>query len=201
MTPSYLSYAASNPYGIELLNSSTRASGARIFEDCKSAVLECRRMARQHDSPGFGNDTETNRACVAAGESCREIQNLYRLSNRFVLPSLPTHWLIQYNRGRCPYDITQSSCSTFPGEYHREYLNNATVLGAIGALTNYTQSNIRVLYNFRDSACSPLSRPHRWLIDMAAGDSVRGGQLEAIDYLLQNNVRVALVYGKSLLVP
>lgn len=199
MTPSYLSYAASNPYGIEVLDPSTRASGARSFENCKSAVLECRRMARQHDGPGFGNDTETNRVCAAADESCRETQGLYRLSNRFVLPSLPPYTLA--NTGRCPYDITQLGCSTFPGEYHREYLNNATVLRAIGAPTNYTQSNTRVFYNFRDSPCSPLSRPHRWLISMAAGDFARGGQLEAIDYLLQNNVRVALVYGESHLVP
>jgi len=33
--------------------------------------------------------------------------------------------------------------------------------------------------------------------NVIAGDFVRGGQIESISYLLQNGVRVALIYGMS----
>ncbi|KAH8149517.1 uncharacterized protein LAJ45_06597 [Morchella importuna] len=83
-----------------------------------------------------------------------------------------------YNSSKSYYDLANNLDDPFPGYFYLEYLNNATVQEAIGVPINYTQSNTGVYTAFDQT-----------------GDFVRGGQTEAISYLLERNVRVALLYG------
>jgi carboxypeptidase C (cathepsin A) len=78
------------------------------------------------------------------------------------------------------YDIRQKNPSADPPAAYQEYLNNETVLASIGARVNYTESNPYVQRGF-----------------VSTGDTIRGGQLDDIAYLLSNGVRVALMYGDA----
>lgn len=78
------------------------------------------------------------------------------------------------------YDIRQSSPSPDPPASYQEYLNNDTVLASIGARVNYTESNPYVQRGF-----------------ISTGDTIRGGQLDDLAYLLSSGVRVALMYGDA----
>lgn len=78
------------------------------------------------------------------------------------------------------YDIRQQTPSADPPAAYQEYLNNETVLASIGARVNYTESNPYVQQGF-----------------ISTGDTIRGGQLADIAYLLSKGVRVALMYGDA----
>ncbi|KAM0716484.1 hypothetical protein Q7P37_007929 [Cladosporium fusiforme] len=78
------------------------------------------------------------------------------------------------------YDIRQKGPSPDPPAAYQEYLNNDTVLESIGARVNYTQSNPYIQQGF-----------------ISTGDTIRGGQLQDLAYLLSKGVRVALMYGDA----
>ncbi|KAA8911044.1 serine carboxypeptidase [Sphaerosporella brunnea] len=163
MTPAYMHYAANNSYGIPAITPETRDLGMDRFNErngCKDSVLKCRKLVQELDSNNYGHNKKVNAVCSMANRVCDTIRALYRESDR--------SW----------YDIAHREKDPFPDVYHKEYLNNATVLEAIGARTNFSQSNIPVFRKFKDT-----------------GDFVRGGQMEAIAELLQAGVRVALIYG------
>nr|POE47314.1 carboxypeptidase s1 like a [Quercus suber] len=79
-----------------------------------------------------------------------------------------------------PYDIREKLPSPHPSAAYTEYLNQAGVLAAIGAKVNYTESSKYVQQGF-----------------IATGDTIRGGQIEDIAYLLRQGIRVALLYGDA----
>ena len=78
------------------------------------------------------------------------------------------------------YDIRQRTPSPDPPAAYQEYLNDARVLAAIGAKINYTESSTYVQEGF-----------------IATGDTIRGGQIEDLAYLLTLGIRVALIYGDA----
>ena len=82
--------------------------------------------------------------------------------------------------GRYVYDIRQTVPSPDPPAAYQEYLNNETVLATIGAKINYTESNPYVQQGF-----------------ISTGDTIRGGLIEDLAYLLSNGVRVGLIYGDA----
>lgn len=82
--------------------------------------------------------------------------------------------------GRYPYDIRQMTPSPDPPAAYQEYLNNETVLATIGAKINYTENNPYVQDGF-----------------ISTGDTIRGGLVQDIAYLLSNGVRVGLLYGDA----
>ena len=82
--------------------------------------------------------------------------------------------------GRYVYDIRQMVPSPDPPAAYQEYLNNETVLETIGAAINYTESNPYVQGGF-----------------ISTGDTIRGGLVQDLAYLLQNGVRVGLIYGDA----
>jgi len=85
-----------------------------------------------------------------------------------------------YAGGYDPYDIRQQYPSPDPPAAYQEYLNNAGVLAAIGARVNYTESSRYVQNGF-----------------ISTGDTIRGGQVEDLAYLLSLGIRVALIYGDA----
>lgn len=52
---------------------------------------------------------------------------------------------------RSYYDIAAPSTDSFPPKFYLEYLNNATVQAAVGAVTNFTESDGAAYLAFRDS--------------------------------------------------
>jgi hypothetical protein len=82
--------------------------------------------------------------------------------------------------GHYVYDIRQIYPSPDPPAAYQEYLNNDTVLATIGAMINYTESNPYVQQGF-----------------LSTGDTIRGGLIQDLAYLLSNGVRVGLIYGDA----
>ncbi|KAM0561105.1 hypothetical protein ACHAPJ_003606 [Fusarium lateritium] len=80
------------------------------------------------------------------------------------------------NRG--VYDIAAPLADPFPPMTFVEYLNQASVQRAIGTPINYTLSNSNVSYEFQDT-----------------GDQARGGNIPRLAALLNQGVRIALIYG------
>lgn len=78
------------------------------------------------------------------------------------------------------YDIRQMMPSPDPPMAYAEYLNNAGVLSSIGAAVNYSESNPYVQEGF-----------------ISTGDTIRGGGVEDLAYLLSLGIRVALIYGDA----
>ncbi|KAK5949608.1 hypothetical protein OHC33_009415 [Knufia fluminis] len=80
--------------------------------------------------------------------------------------------------GRSLYDISQDLLDPFPDSLYLEYLNQPDVQQAIGTPVNYTQDSLAVAGSF-----------------LATGDYARDGNLQDIVDLLNDGVRVALIYG------
>ncbi|KAF4458838.1 carboxypeptidase [Fusarium albosuccineum] len=80
------------------------------------------------------------------------------------------------NRGA--YDLAAPYADPFPPMTFQEYLNQAEVQRAIGAPINYTMSNTNVFYEFAET-----------------GDIARDGNIPRLAALLNQGVRVGLVYG------
>lgn len=78
------------------------------------------------------------------------------------------------------YDIREKLPTPDPPAAYQEYLNNETVLASIGARVNYTESNPYVQEGF-----------------ISTGDTIRGGQINDLAYLLSLGIRVALIYGDA----
>lgn len=78
------------------------------------------------------------------------------------------------------YDIRQMMPSPDPPMAYAEYLNNAGVLSSIGAAVNYSESNPYVQEGF-----------------VSTGDTIRGGGVQDLAYLLSLGIRVALIYGDA----
>lgn len=83
-----------------------------------------------------------------------------------------------YGSGRSVYDISQNALSPFPDSLYLDYLNQADVQQSIGVPVNYTQDSLTVYDSF-----------------LGTGDYSRGGILQDIVSLLEQGVRVALIYG------
>lgn len=78
------------------------------------------------------------------------------------------------------YNIREKLPTPDPPAAYQEYLNNETVLASIGARVNYTESNPYVQEGF-----------------ISTGDTIRGGQINHLAYLLSLGIRVALIYGDA----
>lgn len=83
-----------------------------------------------------------------------------------------------YTSGRSIYDISQNNLDPFPDSLYLEYLNQADVQKAIGVPVNFTQTSLTVFDSFLDT-----------------GDYARDGILQGLAALLNDGVRVALLYG------
>lgn len=156
-------FAYNNTYDIQAIGTTDQLNDIRTYNiDCAPAIQACRQAMLAEDPEGYGDDQATNELCSDAQYKCNELQRSYIESGRYV------------------YDIRQEVPSPDPPAAYQEYLNNQTVLAAIGARINYTESNPYVQAGF-----------------ISTGDTIRGGQLEDLAYLLSIGVKVALIYGDS----
>lgn len=80
--------------------------------------------------------------------------------------------------GRSLYDISQNLLDPCPDSLYLEYLNQPDVQQALGVPVNYTQDSLAVAGSF-----------------LQTGDYARDGILQDVVDLLNDGVRVALIYG------
>lgn len=156
-------FAYNNTYDIQAIDQTDQLNGLGTYQDsCAPAIQSCRESMQAEDPEGYGDDDDTNELCSDAQYKCNALQRAYVDSGRYL------------------YDIRQELPSPDPPAAYQEYLNNQTVLAAIGARINYTESNPYVQQGF-----------------ISTGDTIRGGMLEDLAYLLTAGVKVALIYGDS----
>ncbi|KAI0843260.1 serine carboxypeptidase [Hypoxylon sp. FL0890] len=80
--------------------------------------------------------------------------------------------------GRNYYDYASIDPNPFPAPFYNQYLNQPHVQGALGVPLNFTQSSSAVAYAFR-----------------AIGDYNRPGWVEDLAFLLENGIKVHMIYG------
>ncbi|KAI4861370.1 carboxypeptidase S1-like protein B [Hypoxylon rubiginosum] len=80
--------------------------------------------------------------------------------------------------GRNYYDYASLDPNPFPAPFYNTYLNQPHVQSALGVPLNFTQSSSAVASAFR-----------------AIGDYPRPGWVEDIAFLLENNIKVHMMYG------
>ncbi|KAL8918927.1 MAG: hypothetical protein Q9172_005195 [Xanthocarpia lactea] len=168
--PSYPEFAFNNTYGIQAIDQTLYQQALENFHrpetGCKALILECQARANEGDANGTGNNDTVNQACRAASLHCgKEVE-------------------AQYNQesGRSYYDIAAIDTTPFPRNYYLGYLAQNYVQSALGVPINYTQSTNGVFKAFNSIG------------DYARTD-IRGGQIQDLAYLLDNGVKVALMYG------
>lgn len=85
-----------------------------------------------------------------------------------------------YYSGRGVYDIRHPADDPTPPSYYVDYLNLDSTRNALGVNLNYSQSNDEVYYAFQQT-----------------GDFVYPNFIEDLEMLLNNSVRVSLIYGDA----
>ncbi|UNI22664.1 Carboxypeptidase D [Purpureocillium takamizusanense] len=83
-----------------------------------------------------------------------------------------------FQSNRSVYDLSAPAADPFPPMYFVDYLNQESVQRAIGSPINYTSSSDSVFRNFNGT-----------------GDAGRGGNVRRLAKLVQDGVRVGLIYG------
>ncbi|KAF4992186.1 hypothetical protein FGRMN_7317 [Fusarium graminum] len=161
--PYYPIFANKNTYGYEALSS----SDAKFYLDkfsatggCRELLEKCAADASFGDPEGKGDKEDINYTCHQALASCAEIQDAYTAADRGL------------------YDLAAPLADPFPPLTFLEYLNQKSVLHAIGSPINYTLTNSLVNAEFRE-----------------LGDQARSGNIQRLAALLNQGVRIALVYG------
>ncbi|KAK4545869.1 hypothetical protein LTR36_002433 [Oleoguttula mirabilis] len=158
-------FAYNNTYGIQAISQTSELNAIQDYtgaDQCLDQIVNCRAAVNATDPEGYGDVMATNNICEQAQMTCANISAFY------------------YAEGFDPYDIRQQLPSPDPPAAYQEYLNNASVLAAIGAKVNYTESSTYVQAGF-----------------ISTGDTIRGGAIEDLAYLLSLGIRVALIYGDA----
>lgn len=161
----YPFFAYNNTYGIQAINQIDELNALQGYVgtgECESQIMACRTAMNATDPNGYGDIAATNSLCETAQLTCNNIS----------IPYLEAGYSV--------YDIRRQVPDPYPPAAYQEYLNNETVLAAIGARVNYTESNSYVQNAF-----------------ISTGDTIRGGQMQDIAWLLTLGVRVALLYGDA----
>ena len=159
----YPLFAYNNTYDIQAINQVDELNDLNTYtNDCISQITQCRAAMATADPVGYGDDDSTNSLCMQAQITCNGILDDYM------------------SAGYYPYDIRQKYPTPDPPAAYQQYLNNQTVLAAIGAQINYTETNFYVASGF-----------------LSTGDTIRGGMIEDLAALLSMGIRVALIYGDA----
>ncbi|RCI16686.1 hypothetical protein L249_2687 [Ophiocordyceps polyrhachis-furcata BCC 54312] len=159
--PSLPTFAARNTYGIKAL-SDVEAELYLAKFSAKGGCAELLTMCQSVSSWEDGGDLSVAEShCRDAVDVCgKDVENPY------------------YNSGRSPYDIAGRLAYPLPSYLFTDYLNQPSVLRALGSPVNFTLHSEIVSNNF-----------------LATGDISKGGNIDRLAALLRRGVRVGLVYG------
>ncbi|PGH00730.1 hypothetical protein GX51_05611 [Blastomyces parvus] len=163
--PSYPEFAFKNTYGIETVNET-------IYEYMVDSLVKpggCREMVEDCRAISAIYDPDNTGINETVNDICATAENY--CSSEVRGPYLR-------HSGRNYYDISQVEPAAFPTPFYRGWLNQEHVQAALGIPLNWTQSNSAVSKAFR-----------------SIGDYPRPGWIEDLAFLLENNIKVSLVYG------
>ncbi|KAI9781133.1 MAG: hypothetical protein M1835_004356 [Candelina submexicana] len=166
---SYPQFAYENTYGIEAINQTIYSELITNFTQsggCQDLIVQCRALAAEGDSSFNGNNATVNAACMKADEYCSS-----NVEGAYIALS-----------GRGYYDIAHMTQDPFPPEYFVGYLSQHWIQAALGVPINFTESVNSVYHAFGAVGDYPRA-------------DVRGGYLQDLSYILNNGIKVALVYG------
>ena len=166
---SYPEIAYNNTYGIQAINKTLYDQALRDWSSpggCLEQIQTCQALAAVGDPNFNGSNDTVNQACQSAS-ICEG--NLVEGA-----------YLNVSNRNF--YDISAPTLDPFPPQYFNGYLSQSSVLGALGVPVNFSAYGSAIGQGFYSVG------------DFARTD-IRGGYLQDLAYLLDNNVRVALIYG------
>ena len=163
--PAYPTMAFKNTYGLETVNET-------VYQG----------MVDAYEQPG---------GCRDKINDCRKVSAIFDPDNTGINATVNAicedaeTWCTKYLKdpyldlsGRNYYDVTQEDPTLFPPPFSPGYLNQPAVLSALGVPLNWTGGS---------GASSSAFR--------GIGDYPRPGWLEDIAYLLDNGIKVTLMYG------
>ncbi|KAH7235906.1 Alpha/Beta hydrolase protein [Fusarium tricinctum] len=140
---------------------------ANFYLDKYSAEGGCRELLDKCAADASLGDPEGGGDDEAVNDVCSEaLNNCLEIQNAYT------------SAGRGIYDLAAPLADPFPPMTFLEYLNQDGVRDAIGTPINYTMSNSKVSVEFQDT-----------------GDQARGGNIQRLAALLNQGVRIALIYG------
>ncbi|KAL7624533.1 hypothetical protein AAE478_006098 [Parahypoxylon ruwenzoriense] len=163
--PAYPHIAYNNTYGLETVNET-------VYLDMVDALERpggCRDQIDNCRALALVYDPENRGVNETVNEVCSDAETF--CSSRVRGPYL------DYS-GRNYYDIASLDPNPFPAPFYNKYLNQPHVQRALGVPLNFTQSSSAVSSAFR-----------------GIGDYPRPGWVEDLAYLLDNGVKVHLIYG------
>ncbi|EDN07998.1 hypothetical protein HCAG_04508 [Histoplasma mississippiense (nom. inval.)] len=163
--PSYPEFAFKNTYGIESVNET-------IYNYMVDSLVKpggCRDMVDDCRAISAVWDPDNTGINDTVNDVCSKAENYCYSEVRGPY--------LRYS-GRNYYDISQLEPDAFPTPFYQGGLNQAHVQAALGVPLNWTLSNAAVSNAFR-----------------SIGDYPRPGWIEDLAFLLENNIKVALVYG------
>ena len=165
MEPSYPHIAYNNTYGIQAINGS-------VYEAALNSYYK----------PGGVKDLITKcRAEAAVSDPTNQGNNLTVVDACVAASDATNDVEGPYTElsGRNYYDIAAIDPDPFPPNYYIGYLNQPHVQAALGVPVNYSNPGGNApYYGFQ-----------------ITGDYARGGLLEDLAYILDNGIKVAMVYG------
>ncbi|KAI1382837.1 serine carboxypeptidase [Hypoxylon trugodes] len=163
--PAYPHIAYNNTYGIESVNET-------IYQQMVNALERpngCRDQINDCRALALESDPDNIGINATVNQVCSDAETF--CSNKVRDPYL------DYS-GRNYYDFASLDPNPFPAPFYNQYLNQPHVQRALGVPLNFTQSSSAVAYAFR-----------------AIGDYPRPGWIEDLSYLLENGIKVHMIYG------
>ncbi|CZT21300.1 probable Carboxypeptidase S1 homolog B [Ramularia collo-cygni] len=163
--PSYVQIVRNNTYGLELVN-------ATVQEQMRDALYRkggCQDQIYACRNASIAFDPENTGINSTVNQLCRKAES-------FCSQNIKDPY--QDYSGRNYYDYGSIDPYNFPYPFYQGYLQQPHVQAALGVPLNFSQSS---------AASGSAVR--------SIGDYVRPGWLEDLAYLLENGVKVALMYG------
>ncbi|KAL9065795.1 MAG: hypothetical protein Q9157_007356 [Trypethelium eluteriae] len=163
--PSYPHIAYNNTYGIQAVNET-------LYNSMVDAYVRpggCREQVDTCRNQSVQYDPSNQGINASVNSVCQQAETFCTNNVRDVYTNLS---------GRNYYDFATLDPDPFPLPFYEGYLNQPHVQAALGFPLNWTQSSGPVADAFR-----------------AIGDYPRPGWLEDLSYLLENNIKVTLMYG------
>lgn len=163
--PAYPHIAYNNTYGLETVNETIYLQ----MVDALERPGGCRDQINECRALALVYDPDNIGVNDTVNEVCSDAETF--CSNDVRDPYL------EYS-GRNYYDYASLDPNPFPAPFYNMYLNQPHVQSALGVPINFTQSSSAVAYAFR-----------------AIGDYPRPGWVEDIAFLLENGIKVHMMYG------
>ncbi|KAM3532802.1 hypothetical protein MY4038_003896 [Beauveria bassiana] len=156
-------FATTNTYGFKAYSDEE----AKFYTDkftaaggCAERLRRCANLVETFDANGTGTTNGVNQACQRANTVCTDVDRPY------------------FAAGRSPYDLSAPITDPFPPYSFVDYLNQGSVLSAIGSPVNYSMNSNAV-----------------WFAFDATGDLSRGQIIPRLAKLLNQGVRIGFIYG------